>query len=477
MTAIRKIPFFVLLLSAVLLVLLFVREAFGFDGLYSQDSYEYLRYSKAIGTWFGGGEHPGDYFWASLYPLAGTLLTYVLVDPIFALQFLSALGGVLIIVYAAKLIQLLNPLSHTNSIKVFVIVGILLSPYLFRMMFCSMTDTLSIGVMMISLFYSVKYIQTKEVKALLFAVVLSTIAFNLRYATGIVLVLPMAIVFMTAILEKHILPLLVSFIVGVGAFVPHLVLKEQESLAFLSQQSLSEWSIVNFFESTHVTQYDGTLQYSWPNIVMVMQVFIHPGFIVFGLLVLIFVPRRKPEKLQRILLFSIVIYLLFVAGMNLQNQRFLLTVSPIILILLYPAWEKGLQWFKDKVISQSIILLVGMAVIQLFLIVMAMKPFLQMSYHNRQLVQEIDRIQGKVVYTLGMEGALRAYSTKEVYSLWFADKEALKDNYLIVVNEVTMKQVQVKDDIIQAFRQYKKKNKLSFVKKLQGNWIVYRVKP
>ena len=45
-----------------ILILITLRYVLNFDGLYGQDAYEYLRYSKEIHTFLLTGSNPGDYF-------------------------------------------------------------------------------------------------------------------------------------------------------------------------------------------------------------------------------------------------------------------------------------------------------------------------------------------------------------------------------------------------------------------------------
>jgi hypothetical protein len=49
-------------------LLMLILRIVGFDGLYGQDSYEYLRYATAIHYYRPDGSHPGIYFWPVLFP-------------------------------------------------------------------------------------------------------------------------------------------------------------------------------------------------------------------------------------------------------------------------------------------------------------------------------------------------------------------------------------------------------------------------
>lgn len=466
-------PFYVYLCLFLIAVLVVLRVFLGFDGLYSQDSYEYLRYSKAIKSWLLGGDHPGNYFWASLYSFLGAILSLSTLEATLSLQVLSVIGGAILVLYTSKIIHLLNLSVNLSFIRVYVVLGLLFSPYLFRMIFCSMTDTLSISIMVSSLYYILKYDKNRASKSLFISVVLSAVAFNIRYASGIALFLPILSVLVLGLKDKKYAVVLVSLLFSLSIFIPHYILKSNESFSLFSQQSLSEWSVLNFFKSTHVTQFDGTITYPFINLVKILEVFYHPGFVFFGPLLFFFIRSIKTNFPQKVLLTSLVVYLLFIAGMNLQNQRFLLTALPIVIILLFPAYKHFIVWFKTKFSIKYLI--IGITVIQFVLLLMAMKPFVLMNSNNKKIVEVIDVIQGVKVYTLGMEGALRTYGQREVISLWGMDKERLSQNSLIVINENTIEQFELNHQLFPVFYDYKSREKLSLVKKVSGDWSVYRV--
>ena len=60
----------------------------GFNGLYGQDSFEYLRYSRELHEYLSGGELPGTFFWPVLYPLSGAVVSFFLPD-VLSLQVVS----------------------------------------------------------------------------------------------------------------------------------------------------------------------------------------------------------------------------------------------------------------------------------------------------------------------------------------------------------------------------------------------------
>lgn len=66
------------LISPIFILVLFIliHLILDFDGLYGQDSYEYLRYTKALHFYFKTGIPPGDYFWPLFYPIIGSIFSF-----------------------------------------------------------------------------------------------------------------------------------------------------------------------------------------------------------------------------------------------------------------------------------------------------------------------------------------------------------------------------------------------------------------
>ena len=109
----------------------FIFQLIGFDGLYGQDAYEYLRYSQEMKNYFSGGTFPGPFYWPIWYSLSGTILSYIIGDIGFSLQFISALSLGILALYMYKILRILYPKNDNISFYYIFTFGIL-SPYLFR---------------------------------------------------------------------------------------------------------------------------------------------------------------------------------------------------------------------------------------------------------------------------------------------------------------------------------------------------------
>src|SRR5579883_1529147 len=74
-----------------------------FNGLYGQDSYEYLRYTYRLVWFVRTGNPPGDFYWPLLYPVVGAVLS-IIQKPVFALQLISMLSLVGAAFYLKKIL-------------------------------------------------------------------------------------------------------------------------------------------------------------------------------------------------------------------------------------------------------------------------------------------------------------------------------------------------------------------------------------
>src|SRR5690606_13096971 len=58
---------------------------------------------------------------------------------------------------------------------------------------------------------------------------------------------------------------------------------------------------------------------------------------------------RKPEGWgSRLLILTLIVYLIFVAGLGTQNYRLLVMRHPQVLVLLFPAFMRFWSWLKNK---------------------------------------------------------------------------------------------------------------------------------
>jgi hypothetical protein len=97
----------------------------GFDGLYGQDSYEYLRYSIEIKKFFLTGIHPGHSYWTAGFPILAALFSFLFPANL-SIQLVSFLSLYGVLYFTWRLIMLLYK-EHSNAL-IFLSTALLLSP-------------------------------------------------------------------------------------------------------------------------------------------------------------------------------------------------------------------------------------------------------------------------------------------------------------------------------------------------------------
>jgi hypothetical protein len=139
---------------------------------------------------------------------------------------------------------------------------------------------------------------------------------------------------------------------------------------------LADWTPVNLFRR-ELHSDDGVLRYPLPNVVRLFAVFVHPGFLPLGVLLILFVRKSDLQgALQRATAAMLITYLLFVGSMPFQNDRVLLLAQPFAAFLLYPAFLR--LWAKVVATTRySTSVLVVVVALQAALFVRAMAPFIR----------------------------------------------------------------------------------------------------
>ncbi|MEQ1745422.1 MAG: hypothetical protein ABMA02_08355 [Saprospiraceae bacterium] len=110
-----------------------------------------------------------------------------------------------------------------------------------------------------------------------------------------------------------------------------------------------EWSLLNFFKSTF-ERHGYTTPYRLPNGAFVLAPLAHPAFCL-TLPALFFLFKKTDVYLyaKRVLALSVLLFLLYQAGVPTQDSLRLLPAYVLLLLLLFPAWDRffsyGLYFF------------------------------------------------------------------------------------------------------------------------------------
>lgn len=453
-----------------------------FNGLYGQDSYEYLRYTKQLVGFVKTGVNPGDYFYPMLYPVIGTIISFLFSLP-FALQLVSILSLIISAIYLYKILVLLYRTEKKSTMQ-YIFLFFLLSPYMLRGSIVVMSDSLAIVCVVASYYYFEQYIRTTVNKYFLELVFFFAAAISTRYAAFVVLIPFMLIAvavffknFSEGLTWGKILTLLLSLgIIGI-IFLPHLLIRSHLLFGFIHHEWLMTWSPFNFFLNQFNTS-DGFSSYLFYNIIFVFFNVIHPAFCFAGIFLLISLKIMGGKNLNIPLIISVLLYSLFLAGIPFQNMRFLLLSFPFVLILL----SQGYEYIRQILIVKRVwsYCLAGIVIIQLCLFYRVFIPFYNDNKIERNIAGRMLRYPKKTLLTFGIDQALKSYGFNgkilNMNELRMDTMKRLDTNLLVLFNPGIFSQTWKDRNPMLNWEFLTKENHLFKIEDLPGGWELFRRK-
>ncbi len=457
------------------IILILVVSALGYNGLYGQDSYEYLRYSIRLTDFISNGILPGYYFWPVNYSLLGSLISFLTGEQI-ALQLLSIISASWII-YLLCIFLFYEFPGREREILFYVLVFLGLSPYFFRYAVSSMSDVTALSFACTAFFALYKGYRFNKNGWLYATWFFASMSVFTRFAF-LPLIAPVVICAGWLFITRF-RPILFIFTL-VSSLVPlliYLYLKQDTATGIFHHYLVADWSLLNYFSNSFVT-IDGANNYILPNIVFVFSFLIHPGFIFPGIffLYLLFEKRPKPSLLYPVMILSMVLYLLFIAGIPFQNSRFLISMLPFYVLICFPAYLKILSWLflKRKI---KIILFAGTLMIQVILTALALKPFVEMNRLERTIAETIIEYNPEVIYTFGIDGAIRSYGFGgKLINMWEKPIDTIVPGSMMLFNKKNFeKQWNNKNPMIN-FNLLINKGNAKQIEELEAGWKLYDIK-
>ena len=462
-----------LLLLFPVIVFLFFYFYLNFDGLYGQDAYEYLRYSKAIRNYLITGQSPGDYLWPLFYPILGALVSLIIQNTGISLLLISTLSLSISAFYLSKILYLIFNKTVYNVLYVFTF--FLVSPIIFKSGLLVMSDMLTLCFIILFLYHFLEFSQNRKVKHFYYITIFSFAAFMTRYASAVVL-LPFVISATVLFLKqrkntKHVLSLMLIIVV---LFLPHILIRMQNTVEFLSHQWMQDWSILNLFKRNFTT-IDGSSKYNLPNIIYVFFNLIHPKFLFVGL---IFIPllffKKSIFTHSKTIVISVLLYAVFLAGIPFQNLRFLILSFPLVLILFYPIFS----YLTELKCIKKLFYLVMIFTItfQFFLIKKTFHKTLHRNQFEIKMVSQLESHQQNTLYSFDIDIALQGRGLQFNYkNLWQKKYNDLQHGDLILFHPTKfIKQWQGKNPILN-FDYFNEKYTLEVIENLPQGWQLYKV--
>lgn len=458
--------------ALILMLLLILRLLSDFNGLYGQDSHEYYRYALRWKDFLSGGAHPGDYFWPLHYPLYGALLMFLIPGTALAPQFISMLSMALLLLYTARLIRRYSPQASPGMIYGYLFLTGFLSPFLLQSAFLVMSDMLAAFLTTAAIYHLLKYREDQGRGDFRFGVFFCIAAVNTRYPAGVVLLVPAVLAAGTFFRHFRWRQLLYALLILCVCLLPHLYIRGSGSGDFIAHDGLLTWSPQHWFMRSFVTA-DGKASYLMPNLLYSFSNWFYPGFICIGALLLRWVQKRDLRPAGGALLMPLLLYSLLLAGIPYQNMRYQLLTFPLVLVLLFPAFQR-LQEKYLKARTAMLLAAVGLILIQGGLIY----KYSQRIYRSNQMEQQISRAllayPGRPIYTFWIDSALRSYGvTNPITNLWQERLSSLATEALVLFNEPQFREQWADKNPMINWRFIQEHYKLQQVDSLAGGWKLY----
>lgn len=417
------------------------------------------------------GSYPGDFFWPVNYPLAGALLSFIFPDPGLCLQIISSLSLSIVIIYLLKILILVFQVDK----KYIPVIAILIAtPFMIRFGLSAMPDMFVLALIVAGTYHIFQFSRNHRIINILIALFLFSIAVMSRYATIVIILLPAIYGFFYTFKQKtKWYWFVVALLVLIIPVLPHLIIRGENSANFISHEWIKTWSPVNFI-SRRSESIDGVINYPLPNIVYAILGLFHPRYLFLGgILILLSFRKFRLNSETKILGFSVFVYLIFLAGINYQNNRFLLLALPFVLIIFYPTIQYSFsRWNKKIVVGFTVILLL----VQIGLSSLSFKSVWERNRLERDIYEYVS-INKPSIYTMDVDISIsgRGY-TSPIYNIWKEFYVSPDTNSIIIFNTKTFTEQWAGKKPMQNWDHFNELYKLREIHSFNSEWKVYAFK-
>lgn len=385
--------YFVILFASAFIFRVLLLIIFKFDGLYGQDAYGYLDYSKRFYESLALFHIPPSYYWPIGFPLLIAVFSIFTAGNVWLAGLLVSLnsgslcaGFVYLLAY-----ELLSEENEELRKKTSFYAGwiAVFIPLLVKSSIVLMSDTLALMFASWSIWQIVKYTDSQKLKHLIFAAVTLSLAVMTRYGYALLVIPILIFIIYTSVKNKFnarslIKDILISALLGLIIFLPQLYYIIQKGIPnFHTEGGIgiwpAMWSPLNFFRKDFTT-FDGTMHYKMWNALYNISPVFHPFYLsVFGIAFiagLYLLIRKKKYKLLILTSGWFLVYYIFFTGGPYQALRFLISFLPVMVIL--PAF--GLAELNIKESYKKIYIYLGLVVFIAFIF-----------YHMRGFSEQKDK--------------------------------------------------------------------------------------
>lgn len=459
-------------LILLLLPLLFVAGAYSllnFNGLYGQDAHRYFQFLGELDWFFNEGIPLGEFHWPVLYPLTGLMFKTIFgIDGALALQLVSAISLGL----SGFLVFRILKSSRSVDAFVFVLLFLVLCPQLLVAGVLCMSDLFSMMWVVLVWYFYFKWKREGNSILVFNLVAVAALATISRYPAFLLVVVPLAVVFFNLLAKKWWMAVLMP-VVFLLFCLPEFALHQAPE--YVSENYLlKHWSPVNLFQSTFQTN-DGGQVHRFINLVYITYPFWHPAFFLVGFVFAVFaVFKFSRKKVPWVIPVSILLYLLFLGGLEIQSRRFLVLVFPLILICIYQmGFGEMLKATSKKLIVVGVLVL-GAA--QFSIAAYYVKPYVELNHFERQLAEDLQAYEGAKLYTFYWDVALLTYDSGfDFHNLWEEEVKGLEEHDLVLFNPIQLAAQWQETRVMENWNFIHANYQLTVLKTWSNGWKLYEV--
>lgn len=337
-----------------------------------------------------------------------------------------------------------------------------------------MSDALTLVFVVLAFYFFFKsyYKNTNLAPIFIFA----TCALMTRYAS-LFITFPIILYALYLVIKRRKIKQFISAaILSLVAAIPFLIFQWGALFEASSNYFLKVWSFSNYVKSGFTTE-DGATNYTFPNLIYTLYVFFHPGFIfIGGILSLITLKNYKSLFTfhQKILMICSALYILFLAGIPFQNPRILGLVFPLILILLFPAFTKLMEFKSIKRFFIPIGIVCVM--LQLVFFTMTFKLIFTRTIAEKELATMIQPYQGATLYSFDVDLAMEGRGLDFEYKNMYMERYKNFHTNDLILFDPTRYEVQWKDKIpMQNWEFIEQNYTLKVLEKHPEGWKLYQI--
>lgn len=436
----------------------------GFEGYFGQDSHAFLTFAD---EWKASGFDPvlaRHFQWPVGYPLAGILLSYLGIPLKWALILVSLLSSVGVLWITRKIIRQLYWVDGS----IWILLAATTQVYFIRGGILGLNDMPACFMVMFTWYSFFRFRKEQHIRFLLW-MTLAAVAGYYILSVSIVLTAPaLAGAVIMTFRKEHILNRFAA--AGLWLVCLSLLVLDEHTVR-LVVDTLRQWNPVHAFSMTGDEV--GGEPRTVPNILYVFGNFLHIGYLSVGVFLL---PWYRQIGRNLYLWVAVGLYLLLLAGLNVQNYRFLLLVHPLVLILLFPAFG-ALYAFMEQG-RRKRVFVSGILLLNVAFFMYSFRKTYEVARNEKEIAQKILALEYKgPVYSFYVDQAFPTYGVRnETHNLYLEQIDSVSPGALVIYNPEKFDRYWGRTQVVRNWKYLCEHYELDTLQTLNDGWGIYRIR-